>query len=58
MQPKLVADYDISRGAPDSEAIMKFMCDERGYGPDWISKTVRLLTGASNTSQKTFDRWF
>lgn len=57
-RPDVTDDYDIKWGKPDSEKLIKFLCDENDFSEDRVVKAADRLKAASGARQKTLDQWF
>jgi flap endonuclease-1 len=56
--PDVTDDYKIKWGKPDSEILIKFLCDENDFSEDRVVKAADRLKAASGARQKTLDQWF
>ena len=56
--PDVTDDYEIKWGKPDSEKLIKFLCEENDFSVDRMEKAVERLKAASGARQKTLDQWF
>ncbi|MDM7917782.1 MAG: flap structure-specific endonuclease, partial [Methanosarcina sp.] len=56
--PDVTDDYEIKWGKPDSEKLIKFLCEENDFSEDRVVKTAERLKAASGARQKTLDQWF
>jgi flap endonuclease-1 len=56
--PDVTDDYEIKWGKPDSEKLIKFLCDDNDFSEDRVEKAADRLKAASGARQKTLDQWF
>lgn len=56
--PEVTDDYEIKWGKPDSEKLIKFLCEENDFSTDRVEKAAERLKAASGARQKTLDQWF
>ena len=56
--PEVTDDYEIKWGKPDSEKLIKFLCEENDFSADRVEKAAERLKAASGARQKTLDQWF
>lgn len=56
--PDVTDDYEIKWGKPDSEKLVKFLCEENDFSVDRVEKAAERLKAASGARQKTLDQWF
>lgn len=58
LHPEVTQDYELKWRKPEAAAIMKFLCEGHDFSPERVSKAVERLVEASDTGQKTLDKWF
>jgi flap endonuclease-1 len=58
IHPEVTDDYEIKWNKPDSEKLIKFLCDDRGFSVERVEKAAERLKAASGARQKTLDQWF
>ncbi|AAM07354.1 TPA: flap endonuclease-1 [Methanosarcina acetivorans] len=56
--PEVTEDYEIKWTKPDSEKLIKFLCEENDFSTDRVEKAAERLKAASGARQKTLDQWF
>lgn len=56
--PDVTDDYEIKWSKPDSEKLIKFLCEENDFSVDRVEKASERLKAASGARQKTLDQWF
>lgn len=56
--PEVTDNYEIKWGKPDSEKLLKFLCEENDFSADRVEKAAERLKAASGARQKTLDQWF
>lgn len=56
--PDVTDDYEIKWGKPDSEKLIKFLCEENDFSVDRVKKAVERLKVVSRGRQQTLDQWF
>lgn len=56
--PDVTDNYEIKWGKPDSERLIKFLCEENDFSADRVEKAAERLKAASGARQKTLDQWF
>lgn len=56
--PEVTDDYVIKWSKPDSEKILKFLCEENDFSVDRVEKAVERLKAVSGGRQQTLDQWF
>jgi len=58
LHPDVTPDYELKWKKPDAPAIMDFLCEVHDFSRERVSKAVDRLLEASDTGQKTLDKWF
>jgi flap endonuclease-1 len=58
LNPDVAPDYELKWKKPDASAIMDFLCEGHDFSRGRVSKAVERLLEASDTGQKTLDKWF
>jgi flap endonuclease-1 len=58
LHPDVTPDYELKWRKPDAAAITEFLCKGHDFSVERVSKAVDRLLEASDTGQKTLDRWF
>ncbi|MBU4075780.1 MAG: flap endonuclease-1 [Euryarchaeota archaeon] len=58
LHPDVTPDYELKWRKPDASAITKFLCEMHDFSGERVSKAVERLLYASDTGQKTLDKWF
>jgi flap endonuclease-1 len=58
MHPNVSDEYDLRPGRPKPDRIISFLCQERDFSVDRVTKAVERLESASKAGQSTLDRWF
>ncbi|GFO97806.1 flap endonuclease-1 [groundwater metagenome] len=58
LHPDVTPDYELKWRKPDASAITKFLCEGHDFSSERVSKAVERLLEASDTGQKTLDKWF
>lgn len=56
----VTSEYKLSWRAPDKEGVLKFLCDERNFSQDRVSKAIERMEKAvkKTTKQSSLDTWF
>ncbi len=58
LHPDVTPDYELKWKKPDAPAITRFLCEGHDFSRERVSKAVERLLEASDTGQKTLDKWF
>ena len=58
LHPDVTSDYELKWRKPDASAITNFLCEGHDFSRERVSKAVERLLEASDTGQKTLDKWF
>ena len=58
IHPEVTDDYEIKWNKPDSEKLIEFLSNNRGFSVDRVEKAAERLKVASGAKQKTLDQWF
>ncbi len=58
LHPDVTPDYELKWRKPDASAITNFLCEGHDFSRERVSKAVERLLEASDTGQKTLDKWF
>lgn len=58
LHPDVTPDYELKWRKPAAAAITEFLCEGHDFSIERVSKAVERLLEASDTGQKTLDKWF
>ncbi len=60
LNKEVTSDYRLSWQAPDKEGVLKFLCDERDFSQDRVSKALERMEKAVKRTMKqsSLDAWF
>ncbi len=58
LYPDVTPDYELKWRKPNASAVIDFLCKGHDFSRERVSKAVERLLEASDTGQKTLDRWF
>ncbi len=58
LHPDVTPDYELKWKKPDAAGVTKFLCEGHDFSRERVSKAVERLLEASDTGQKTLDKWF
>ena len=58
LHPDVTQDYELKWKKPDAAGVMQFLCEGHDFSRERVSKAVERLLEASDTGQKTLDKWF
>lgn len=60
LEPKVTVDYRLEWRKPDLDGIIEFLCGERSFSIDRVTKTVNLISEALEKQEKrrTLESWF
>ncbi len=57
LNPEVTDDYEITWRKPESEAVKRYLCDERGFSEERVEKALSKYRGMG-TEQRRIDQWF
>jgi len=57
LHPDVTENYEIKWGKPDSEKLLKFLCEDHDFSIDRVEKAAERLKAASGARQRTLDQW-
>lgn len=57
LNPPITENYTLKWKKPNTDAIIEFLCDERDFSRDRVTKASERLEKITDSGQKTLDRW-
>jgi flap endonuclease-1 len=59
LEPEVTNEYKLSWHAPDRDAVVRFLCEERDFTPGRVEPALQKLDNSqAQLKQKSLDRWF
>ena len=58
LEPKISEDYDFSFHKPDTDAVLEYLCQERGFSEVRTATHLAVIDEGLSARQQTLDSWF